>query len=155
MGLFGQSCPLEKGHLPIYGVHSPRKWKKEDCKACEYQQDNKCVYKQVAAKLQSSAKYGYPALIKKSLMGKPAAQREQSEKEALKKAGFSQEYQTEYWTISHEYDIQWEAASEDQKREILDSLGQWKVHLEESLSPRQAHLKVQEWLRQRDEFRKQ
>ena len=155
MGLFGQSCPLEKSHIAVYGVHSPRKWKKEDCQVCEYLIENKCTYKQVIVKVQASAKYGYPALIKKSMMDKPAAQREQSEKDAVKKAGFSPDQQQEYWLISREYDLQWSGSSEEQKRDLLESLGQWKVYLEEGSSPQQAHQKVKEWLRQREEFRRQ
>jgi hypothetical protein len=153
MGLFSKSCPLEKSHIAVYGVHSPRKWKKEDCLICEYQQDNKCTYQQVKAKAEVSSQRGYPALVKKSLMDKPAAIREQSEKEAVNKAGFSPDQQKEYWTISREYDGLWNKASAEQKQDILDSLSQWKVYLEEGSGPKEAQGKVQGWLRQREEFR--
>jgi hypothetical protein len=155
MGLFSKTCPLEQTHVKIYGVHSPRKWKKEDCQTCEYHQNNKCSYQQTIAKIESSSRRGYPALIKKSMMDKPAGLREQSEKEAIRKASFTPEEQSEYWTVSREYDILWNNSSLEQKQDVLDCLGQWKVYLEAGLSPAQANEKAREWLRQREEFRRQ
>jgi hypothetical protein len=155
MGLFSKSCPLEQSHIKIYGVHSPHKWKKEDCLICEYQENSKCNYKQVISKIEDYSKRGYPVLVKKSMMDKPAAMREQFEQEALKKAGFSPADQKDYWVISREYDNLWNQASIEQKRDTLDILGQWKVYLEEGLGPVQAQEKVKEWLRLREEFRKQ
>jgi hypothetical protein len=155
MGLFSKSCPLEQSHLKVYGVHSPRKWQKEDCQTCEYLQNSKCIYKQTIAKVESSSKRGYPVLIKRSMMDKPADRREQSEKAAVLKAGFSPDEQKEYWVISREYDRLWNDSSPEQRQDILESLGQWKVYLEGGSGPEQAREKVQVWLREREEFRKQ
>ena len=155
MGLFSKSCPLEKSHLVVYGVHSPRKWKKEDCQTCEYQHDDKCNYKLVIVKTEVSSKRGNPALVKKSMMDKPVDVREQSEKDAVKRAGFNPDEQGDYWTISREYDRLWNEASSEKRQDILDCLGQWKVYLENGLNPLQAQEKVKEWLRQREEFRNQ
>ena len=155
MGLFSKSCPLEKSHVEIYGIHSPRKWKKEDCFTCSYSEGGKCVYKQKTPIHGQVRKRGYPALVKKSLMNKPAAERGPSEKEAVKKAGFSLNQEEEYWKISRELDARWETASAEEKQEILDSLDQMKVYLESGLSPSQAQEKVQEWLRKRAEFKNQ
>ena len=155
MRLFGKSCPLEKSHLQVYGVHSPKKWKKEDCLKCEYYENSKCIYKQVIIKAKDSSRRGYPALVKKSSMEKPPAAREQSEKDAVKKAGFSPDEQIEYWTVSREYDRIWDKTSTEQRSEILESLGQWKVYIEHGLGPAKAQDKVKEWLREREEFRNQ
>ncbi|MBN1189522.1 MAG: hypothetical protein JXA46_07210 [Dehalococcoidales bacterium] len=155
MGLFGKSCPLEKSHIAVYGVHSPRKWKKEDCQTCEYYQDNTCSYKKTVVKIQASGKRGYPALVKKSMMDKPAEIRERSEKEAVLKGGYSPDEQKEYWAISREYDLLWNDSSPQQREDILDSLDQWKIYLESGSGPAQAHEKVKEWLKQREEFRRQ
>ena len=155
MGLFSKSCPLEKSHLVVFGVHSPRKWKKEDCLTCEYQQNDKCNYKLVIVKTEGSLKRGNPALVKKAMMDKQADIREQSEKEAVKRAGFSPDEQRDYWTISQEYDRLWNEASSEQRQDILDCLGQWKVYLENGINPIQAQSNVKEWFRQREEFRQQ
>ncbi len=155
MGLFSKSCPLERSHIAIYGMHSPRKWKQEDCRICEYYQNNKCVYKQAIVKVKSSSKRGYPALVKKSMMDKPTDMREQSEKQAVLKAGFSPEEQIAYWSVSRDFDRLWNESSEDKKQDILDSIGQWKVYLEGGCGPEQAMVKVREWFLQREEFRRQ
>jgi hypothetical protein len=155
MGLFSKSCPLEKSHLAVYGVHSPRKWRKEDCQTCQYQQDNKCSYKLEITKIEQAKKLGYPAFIKKSMMDKAAAERQKAEKEALQKAGFSPDQQSEYWEISQEYERLWTESVPEKRADILDSLAQWKVYLEQGSSPGQAQEKVKEWLRQREEFRRQ
>ncbi len=148
-----KSCPLETSHLVVYGVHSPRKWKKEDCQKCEYQQNNKCNYVQKVTTTEVSAKRGAPALAKKSMMDKPVEVRQQSEKEAVARAGFTADEQRDYWSISQDYDRLWVQASAEQKQDSLDSLGQWKVYLESGLGPIQAQEKVKDWLRKREEFR--
>jgi hypothetical protein len=153
MGLFSQSCPLEKSHVEIYGIPSPRKWKKEDCLICSYSEQGKCVYKQRAGNPVQMRKRGYPALAKKSLMNKVAAERTSSEKEAVKQAGYSPAQEQEYWAISREYDARWESASPDQRPEILDSLDQFKVYLESGLSPAHAYDKAKEWMLKRAEFK--
>ena len=153
MGLFGRSCPLEKSHLEVYGIHSPRKWKKEDCLECEYSRDGKCEYKQITARRQDYLKRGLPVLRKKAAMDQPLSVRQESEQEALKQAGFSSAELQEYRTVSEEYDRLWETASAEQKTEILDSLGQWKVYLEKGDSPLKAQEKVKAWLQERVRFR--
>lgn len=124
-----KSCPLEKSHLVVYGVHSPRKWKKEDCQKCDYQQNNKCNYVQKVADAEASVKRGAPALVKRSMMNKPFESRQQAEKEAVARAGFNGGEQDDYWSTSRDYDRLWDQASAEQKQDILDSLGQWKVYL--------------------------
>ncbi len=153
MGLFSKSCPLEKSHIEIYGIHSPRKWKKEDCLICSYSQNGKCVYKQNTLSQDQLRKRGYPALVKKSLLHKPTAERGTAEKEAVKQTGYNLEQEEAYWKISREIDAKWETASAEQQQEILDSLDQFKVYLESGLSPSQAYEKAQEWLQKRAEFR--
>jgi hypothetical protein len=154
MGLFSQSCPLEKSHIAVYGIHSPKVWKKEDCLVCEYVNAGKCNYKQIMSQHEKLVKRGYPALVKKSLMDKPAEAREKSEKEAVKQAGFSAGEQADYWTVSKDYDRLWEGSPAESRQEILDGLGQWRVYLEKGYGPTQANDKVKEWLRARAEFRK-
>ena len=148
-----KTCPLETAHLVVYGVHSPRKWKKEDCQKCEYQQNQKCIYNQKVTSTESSAKRGAPALVKRSMMDKPAEDRQQAEKEAVARAGFNPDEERDYWSISLEYDGLWSQSSEEQKQDILESLGQWKVYLESGLGPAPAQVKVKDWLRKREEFR--
>ncbi len=153
MGLFSRSCPLEKAHIEIYGIHSPRKWKKEDCLICSYYQERKCAYNPKTASPGQLRKRGYPALVKKSLLPKPAAERGTAEKEAVKQAGYSLEQEETYWKISREIDAKWVTASPEQQQEILDGLDQFKVYLESGLSTSQAYEKAQDWLQKRSEFR--
>ncbi len=153
MGLFSKSCPLEKSHIEIYGIHSPRKWKKEDCLICSYSQNGKCAYKRKTPNQDQLHKRGYPALIKKSLLPKAAAERGTAEKDAVKQAGYNQEEEETYWKISREIDAKWEKASLEQQQEILDGLDQFKVYLESGLNPSQAYEKAQDWLQKRAEFR--
>ena len=153
MGLFSKSCPLEKSYIKVYGVHSPRKWKKEDCPACPSFQDGKCNYKEFSSRHQQSSKRGLPVLAKKSLMSQPAAIRAQSEMEAVNKAGFNAAERGEYLAISQQYDKLWEESSPENRAEILDSLDQWKVNLEAGLGPAEAHAKAREWLKNRADFK--
>jgi hypothetical protein len=153
MGLFSQSCPLEKSHLEIYGIPSPRKWKKADCIECTYTVEGRCNYKQITARHEQMRVRGRPALAKRLHMPDPPETRVQAEKEALESAGFSPSERESYWEVSREYDAQWEKASTAERREILDSLDQWKVHLEAGLAPREAFDKAQEWLKQRAAFK--
>ena len=156
MGLFGgPSCPLEKLHIVVYGIHSPRKWKKEDCFLCEYVQAGKCNYKQIVSQHEQLTKRGYPALVKRSLMERPVAEREKPEKEAAGKAGFNPSELTDYWKVSQDYDRQWEDSTPEMRQEILDSLEQWKVNLEKGYAPLQARQKVQEWIQERAKFRQE
>ncbi|MCR4394794.1 MAG: hypothetical protein NUV31_10530 [Dehalococcoidales bacterium] len=155
MGLFSKSCPLEKAYLKVYGIHSPKKWTEADCAICEYYQNSKCIYTQVISTKGDPIKRGRPAIVKRAHMTDTPAIREQAEKAAIREAGFTAEEQKEYWSISIEYNRQWEIASDEQKQEILDGLTQWKVYLEKGLSPAGAHEKVKEWLQQRAAFRQQ
>jgi hypothetical protein len=155
MGLFGKkSCPLEKKHLLIYGIHSPRKWVEQDCLECQYVLDSQCNYKQVAAQLEKLILRGRPAVVKKATLSEPAAVRQKAESEALKKAAFAAGEQREYWVVSQEYDRLWETASPDQKRDVLDRLDQLRIHLEKGDSPALAAEKANEWFRQREEFKR-
>jgi hypothetical protein len=148
------SCPLEDGYLKIYGIPAPQKWKPADCPECQYQEKQKCNYKKALAHHEQFHKRGQPVLAKRVNMSNPAAQRKKAETEALKKAGLSSEEQKEYWVISTQLDITWESAGLDGRKEVLEHLDQWKVHLEKGLGPSQAYVQVQEWLKQRAEFRK-
>ncbi len=154
MGIFKKTCPLEKFHLEVYGIHAPKKWKEADCLECEFWKDKKCCYTQAMGSREKLIKRGRPALVKKAAMGQPVNIRKQHEQEALKAVGFTSAEITEYWTLSQEFDLQWETESEDKRQEILDSLDQWKVHLEKGDSPAVAGNKVKEWLKQRDSFRR-
>jgi hypothetical protein len=153
MGLFKASCPLEKSHLQVYGIHAPQKWKVEDCAVCEFFQDQKCGYKQIMASRERYLKRGRPALVKKAAMDQPSTIRIRQEQEAVKLVKFTDEEIEEYWELSREFDRQWEAGPEERRQEILDSLDQWKVHLEKGDSPALAGRKVKEWLDQRTRFR--
>jgi hypothetical protein len=153
MGLFKKSCPLEKSHLQVYGIHAPKKWKEEDCAECEYLQDEKCDYKQIMAGREQLIKRGRPVLVKKAALDQPLTVRIRYEQEAVKVVGFTVEEIQEYWEVSREFDRQWEGESGERRQEIMDSLDQWKVHLEKGDSPAQASWKVKEWLNQRDRFR--
>jgi hypothetical protein len=153
VGLFGKSCPLEISYIKIYGIHSPRKWKKDDCLVCEFFQDSKCHYDSGSSRQQVFTNRGRPALVKKSTMDRPAEARKKSETESVNKAGFSAAELQEYWAVSKEYDELWTESSEEDRREILDRLDQWKVNLEKGLSPFQANEEVKEWLRKRAEFK--
>lgn len=153
MGLFGRSCPLEKSYIKVYGIHPPRKWKKEDCLECEFSRDGKCDYKKMMSRREQLNKRGSPALVKKTAMDQAVTMREKSEQEALKHSGFSSDEVKEYWEVSREYDRLWESSSPNEKQEILDSLGQWKVYLENGDSPLQADEKVKIWLKERARFR--
>jgi hypothetical protein len=155
MGLFSEkSCPLEDNYLKVYGISAPQKWKPEDCPECQYQEKNKCQYKKVLAQQEQYRKRGQPVLIKRINMSNPIAQRKKAEADALKKTGFTANEQKEYLAISEQLDIRWEAAGIDDRKEVFEHLDQWKVHLEKGLSPSQAYAQVQEWLRQREEFRR-
>ena len=85
----------------------------------------------------------------------PMAERHKAEAAAVKKAGFSGEEEKGYWMVSATYDTLWETASDIQKQDILENLFQLKVYLESGASPAQAQIKVAEWQKQREEFRKQ
>jgi hypothetical protein len=154
MGLFKKSCPLEKSHLEVYGIHSPRKWKPEDCVECEFWQDQKCQYKEIMSTHQKLIQRGRPVLAKKAAFNQTVIVRKQYEEKAVQLAGFTVEEIKEYWELSTEFDRQWESQSAEKKQEILDSLDQWKVHLEKGDSPALAGWKVHEWLEQRERFRR-
>jgi hypothetical protein len=157
MGLFGgKSCPLRKTYAKIYGIQPPRNWDDEmTCDVCEFYEDSKCEYKKIVAQREAMIKRGEPVLAKRSRMGQPADKRNKSEAEALKRSGLSAAEQEEYRAISKEYDRLWEEASEEQRKEILDSLDQWKVNLEKGESPAQAQESVKAWLSRRAEFKAQ
>ena len=87
-------------------------------------------------------------------MSNPPAHRKKAEADALKKTRFSADEQKEYWVISEQLDVSWESAGLEGRKEVFEHLDQWKVHLEKGLSPSQAYAQVQEWLKQRDEFRR-
>ena len=155
MGLFSpKSCPLEKNYLTVYGIQAPQKWKAEDCPQCQYLEDNNCQYKKVLAQHARFHKRGQPVLAKRFNMSNPPVHRKKAETDALKKAGFSADEEKEYWIISSQLDVTWEASGLEGRKEVLEHIDQWKVHLEKGLSPSQAYAQVQEWLRQREEFRK-
>jgi hypothetical protein len=153
MGLFKQACPLEKSHLEIYGIHAPRKWKAEDCAVCEFLTDRKCNYKQISANRERLINRGRPALVKKAALDQPLSVRIRYEQEAVKLAGYTPQEEKEYWELSKEYDRQWESEPADKRQDILDSLDQWKIHLEKGDNPAQAGEKVKEWFIQRARFR--
>ena len=155
MGLFGKkSCPLEKEHLTIYGIHSPRKWVEQDCLECQYVINAVCNYGEVAAQQKKLIRRGHPAVVKKATLSESVAARQKAEAEAIKKAGFTAAEQKEYWIVSQEYDRLWDEAPPEQKRDVLDRLDQLRIHLEKGESPTSAAAKVTEWLRQREEFKK-
>lgn len=155
MGLFSQrSCPLEVNYLKVYGIPAPHKWKPEDCPGCQYQENNNCQYKKVLERQEQYRKRGQPVLIKRVNMSNPLPQRKKAETDALKKAGLSAEEQKEYWVISTQFDVSWESGGLEGRQDILEHLDHWKVHLEKGLSPAEAYAQVQEWLKQREEFRK-
>jgi hypothetical protein len=153
MGLFGQSCPLEKSHLEIYGIQAPRKWKVQDCIECEYLRDGKCNFKQIMANREKLIKRGRPVLVKKSVLDQPLTIRMRYEEEAVVQVGFTAEELKEYWELSRAFDRQWESETAERRQVILDSLDQWKVHLEKGDSPAKAAEKAKEWLNQRARFR--
>jgi hypothetical protein len=153
MGLFKPSCPLEKSYLQVYGIHAPKKWKAEDCAECEFFQDQKCSYKEIMASRERFIKRGRPVLVKKAAMDQPASIRINQEQEAVRLVEFTNEEIEEYWVLSREFDRQWEAGPAEKRQDILDSLDQWKIHLEKGDSPALAGRKVKEWLDQRDRFR--
>jgi hypothetical protein len=146
-----KSCPIN--WLKEYGIHAPQKWKVEDCPECEFLKNEKCEYKQIRSQREQLRKRGEPALVKRGMMTQPAAARKKAETDALKKAGFSADEQKEYWVISIEYDQIWEQTPVENRREILEKIEQWKVHLESGVSPTHAHQKVHEWLKQREDFK--
>jgi hypothetical protein len=155
MGLFSEkSCPLEDNYLKVYGIPAPQKWKPADCPDCQYQEKNKCQYKKVLAQQEQYHKRGQPVLIKRINMSNPPAHRKRAEADALKKTGLSADEQKEYWVISEQLDTSWESAGIEGRKEVFEHLDQWKVHLEKGLSPSQAYAQVQEWLIQREEFRR-
>ncbi|HSW58476.1 MAG TPA: hypothetical protein VLH15_08750 [Dehalococcoidales bacterium] len=155
MGLMKQTnCPLEENYLEVYGIPSPEPWKPEKCLECQYQEDNKCQFKKMTAQQEQFRKRGQPVLAKRVNLSGSAAQRQKAEKEALKKAGFNDEERKEYWVISTQIEISWESTPPPAREELLDHLDQWRVYLEKGLKPGEAYLQVQEWLRQREEFRK-
>ena len=155
MGLFSKSCPVEKNHLKIYGIPAPQKWKAEDCQECQYLENEKCSGKEALARHVQMLKRGQPVLVKKASLHLSEEQRRKAETAALKKAGFNQEEEKGYWLVSATYDALWETASDLQKKDILECLAQWKVNLENGASPAQAQIKVAEWQKQREDFRRQ
>jgi len=155
MALFEKGCPVEKNHLKIYGIPAPQKWKAEDCQECQYLENEKCCGKEALTKQEQMLKRGQPVLVKKASMHLSAAIRHKAEAAALKKAGFSGEEEKGYWLVSATYDALWETASDAQKQDILESLFQLKINLEKGASPAQAQIKVAEWQKQREDFRKQ
>jgi hypothetical protein len=158
MGLFNNSkikkCPQEEDYFKVYGIPAPEKWHPEFCQHCPHQEDRKCQYKKNMAHLEENRKRGHPVLMKRVNMTSAAEQRKKAESEALKNAGLSVDEQKEYWIVSTQIDISWEKAGTDDRRELLDHLDQWKVHLEKGLRPLAAYDQVKIWLQQREEFRK-
>jgi hypothetical protein len=155
MGLFGhQGCPQENEYLKIYGIPAPEKWNPARCQDCQYQENQKCQYKKAMAQQAANLQRGQPVLIKRVNLASPAEQRKKAESEALKKAGLTAQEQKEYWVISTQIDITWEASGPESRRELLEHLDQWKMQLERGLGPQAAYQAVLEWLRQREEFRK-
>ncbi len=155
MGLSHQkSCPLEDNFLKVYGIPAPDKWKPQNCPQCQYQEKDRCQYKKAQAQQEKLSKRGQPVLVKRANLTSPLSQRQKAENDALKKAGFSSEEQQQYRMISAQLDVSWEAAGLEARKELLDQLDQWKVHLEKGFKPAEAYNLVKEWLKQREEFRK-
>ncbi len=155
MGLFGRkSCPLEKEHLEVYGIHAPRKWTEADCQECQYAVEANCNYKEFAGRLEKLNRRGRPVVVKKAMMRETVEARHKAEADALKKAGLNAGEETEYWVISAEYDRLWEEATTDQKTDVLDRLDHLRIYLEKGESPAQAAQNVKSWILQREEFKK-
>jgi hypothetical protein len=148
-----KSCPQEEEYFKVYGIPAPEKWQPEACRHCQHQEDGKCLYKKNMARIEENRKRGHPVLMKRVNMSNPAEHRKKAESEALKKAGLSNDEQKEYWIISAQFDLSWENAGTDDRKELLDHLDQWKVQLEKGLGPLAAYEQVKVWLQQREEFR--
>ncbi len=153
MGLFGKSCPQEKEHLALYGIHAPRKWTEKDCVECQYLAGDKCNFKEVAAAQLKLVSRGKPVLAKKANLNGSSETRRKNEAAAVKKAGFSSQEEKEYWLVSDEYEQIWAAAPPAGQRDVIDRLDQLRMNLEKGESPLNAAKKVLEWVNQKEAWK--